>query len=70
MAESAETHIFQPYLLVDDIPEIYQARVIERMEAEDILEKRRFKYEQTGELPYLPVDALSTADAVLSAVGK
>lgn len=67
MTESVEAHIFEPYRLVDDIPGAYQARVIERMEAEDILEKRRLTYETSGVLPYLPVDALSTADAVLEA---
>jgi hypothetical protein len=67
MAELATAKHTETYRLVDDIPEVYVARLQERLQAEDLLEQRRDTYETTGELSYQPVDALSTAHSVLEA---
>jgi hypothetical protein len=67
MAELATLQQTETYRLVDGIPEVYEARLQERIAAEDLLEHRRLTYEATGELMYQPVDALSTAHSVLEA---
>ncbi len=66
MAETAVTQI-ETYQLVDEIPGMYDARLDERLHAEDLLEARRANYEATGKLTYQPVDALSTAHSVIEA---
>lgn len=65
MAVAAEL-VAVEYQLVDDIPEVAAARARVRCEAEDLLERRRNTDVPGPEL--LPVDALSTADKVLTAV--
>lgn len=56
----------ETYQLIDDIPEVREARLAERSAAEILLEQRREDYQLTGELTYEPVDALSTAQNVLT----
>lgn len=61
MAEAAEA---PTYRFVDDIPEVFEARLLERQRAEAILEQHRYSGEYGQQL--LPVDALSTARSVLA----
>jgi len=67
MREQLVQAIETDYLLIDDIPEVAEARADERMAAELLLAQRRATYSGVqAELPN-PVDALSTAQKVLSA---
>lgn len=58
-AETAPTYRF-----VDDIPELAEARLAVRLEAQDVLAKRAEQQSQS-ETTLLPLDALSTAEHVL-----
>jgi hypothetical protein len=53
------------YRFVDDIPELAEARLAVRLEAQDILAKREEQQLQS-ETALLPLDALSTAEYVLA----
>jgi hypothetical protein len=67
MVAPAETLQPERYQFLDAIPEIGHAREQERMAATALLQSRRELADQGGEIAFLPIDALSTADRVIEA---
>lgn len=54
----------ESYIFVDDLPGVYDERLVIRDAAREVLETRRL-HEQQGVVEQLPIDALSTAHNVL-----
>jgi hypothetical protein len=68
MAEAADTqNLEQGYRFVDGIEGVAELRQQERLGAVALLDGRRQRFATTGEVDFLPVDALSTAHEVLEA---